>query len=154
MKSVVFAVSAATVLALSGCADNRPLLGSSTPTHTSPTYSTAPSYTMYGTVRAVRAVDERVGASGAGAVLGGVAGGLIGHQVGSGRGNTAATIGGAAAGALIGNEIERRSGASTRRVFQVDVRLDDGTMQTFTQTDSSFRIGERVMIRDGTLMHR
>jgi uncharacterized protein YcfJ len=40
-----------------------------------------------------------------GAVVGGVIGGLLGHQIGAGRGNTAATIGGAVAGAAIGNNV-------------------------------------------------
>jgi len=44
----------------------------------------------------------------AGTIIGGIAGGILGHQVGSGRGNTAATIGGAALGAYGGNEIEKR----------------------------------------------
>jgi len=34
-----------------------------------------------------------------------VIGGLLGHQIGAGRGNTAATIGGAVAGAAIGNNV-------------------------------------------------
>ena|SRR5438105_2352450 len=38
-----------------------------------------------------------------GAVAGAVIGGILGHQVGSGRGNDAATVGGAALGALVGS---------------------------------------------------
>ena len=48
-------------------------------------------------------VKNRVGA---GTALGAVAGGVIGHQVGSGRGNDVATIGGALLGGLIGNKVE------------------------------------------------
>src|SRR5437016_184012 len=48
-------------------------------------------------------VKNRVGA---GTAIGAVAGGVIGHQVGSGRGNDVATIGGALLGGLIGNRVE------------------------------------------------
>ncbi|HET7546475.1 MAG TPA: glycine zipper 2TM domain-containing protein [Usitatibacter sp.] len=44
---------------------------------------------------------------GAGTVIGAIAGGVLGHQVGSGRGNTAATAAGAIGGGLIGNRIDR-----------------------------------------------
>lgn len=39
-----------------------------------------------------------------GTILGGAAGGVLGHQVGKGKGNTAATIGGAVFGAMLGNK--------------------------------------------------
>jgi uncharacterized protein YcfJ len=47
--------------------------------------------------------DKRVGG---GAAIGAVAGGVLGHQVGSGHGNTAATIGGALLGGILGNKVE------------------------------------------------
>ena len=52
---------------------------------------------------------------GAGTAVGAVAGGVIGHQVGNGRGNDAATVGGALIGGLIGHEVEkdRREDRST-----------------------------------------
>jgi len=50
----------------------------------------------------------------AGAVIGGIAGGLIGHQFGSG--NTAATIAGALGGAAVGNEVGRRNSGDVRAV--------------------------------------
>src|SRR5436190_5973234 len=40
---------------------------------------------------------------GAGAAIGAIAGGVLGHQVGGGRGNDAATVGGAILGGLLGN---------------------------------------------------
>ena len=43
----------------------------------------------------------------AGTAIGAVAGGVIGHQVGSGRGNTAATVGGALLGGLLGNRVHQ-----------------------------------------------
>ena len=44
---------------------------------------------------------------GAGTVIGAIAGGVIGHQFGSGHGNTAATAAGAIGGGLVGNHIDR-----------------------------------------------
>jgi uncharacterized protein YcfJ len=49
-------------------------------------------------------------AIGPGTVLGAVVGGVLGHQVGSGRGNTAATIAGTAVGGLVGNQYDRANG--------------------------------------------
>ena len=46
---------------------------------------------------------------GKGAAIGAVAGGVLGHQVGSGRGNTAATVGGAVLGGVAGHQIEKRN---------------------------------------------
>jgi uncharacterized protein YcfJ len=46
---------------------------------------------------------------GKGAAIGAVAGGVIGHQAGSGRGNTAATVGGALLGGLLGHQVEKRN---------------------------------------------
>lgn len=43
-----------------------------------------------------------------GAVAGGLIGALAGHQIGSGKGNTLATLGGAAAGAFAGHEIQKK----------------------------------------------
>ena len=49
-------------------------------------------------------------AIGPGTVLGAIVGGVAGHQVGSGRGNDAATAAGAVIGGLIGNQADRSSG--------------------------------------------
>jgi len=45
-----------------------------------------------------------------GAVVGALIGGVLGHQVGSGSGNTAATIGGAVAGGAVGANVGRGGG--------------------------------------------
>jgi uncharacterized protein YcfJ len=45
---------------------------------------------------------------GVGTALGAIAGGVIGHQIGSGTGNTAATIAGAVGGGVVGNHLARR----------------------------------------------
>ncbi|HUP98428.1 MAG TPA: glycine zipper 2TM domain-containing protein [Usitatibacter sp.] len=49
-------------------------------------------------------------AIGPGTVLGAIVGGVAGHQVGSGRGNDAATAAGAVIGGLIGNQADRDQG--------------------------------------------
>ena len=49
-------------------------------------------------------------AIGPGTVLGAVIGGVAGHQIGSGRGNDAATAAGAVIGGLIGNQADRDQG--------------------------------------------
>jgi uncharacterized protein YcfJ len=47
---------------------------------------------------------------GPGTVLGAIVGGVAGHQVGSGRGNDAATAAGAVIGGLVGNQVDRQQG--------------------------------------------
>ena len=49
-------------------------------------------------------------AIGPGTVLGAIVGGVAGHQVGSGRGNDAATAAGAVIGGIIGNQADRDHG--------------------------------------------
>ena len=79
-------------------------------------------------------------------------GGLLGHQVGGGRGNTVATIGGAVAGALAGNEVEKRSG-TTQPAFRVRVRTNDNNYLTLTQTTPyNLRMGDRVKVQNGVAM--
>jgi len=65
----------------------------------------------------VRTYEERrvtrsdTGAAiGPGTVLGAIVGGVAGHQVGSGRGNDAATAAGAVIGGLVGNQVDRDAG--------------------------------------------
>jgi uncharacterized protein YcfJ len=65
----------------------------------------------------VRSYEERrvtrsdTGAAiGPGTVLGAIVGGVAGHQVGSGRGNDAATAAGAVIGGLVGNQVDRQHG--------------------------------------------
>ena len=65
----------------------------------------------------VRSYEERrvtrsdTGAAiGPGTVLGAIVGGVAGHQVGSGRGNDAATAAGAVIGGIVGNQVDREHG--------------------------------------------
>jgi len=85
-----------------------------------------------------------------GTVVGGIAGGVIGHQIGSGRGNTAATIVGALGGAAVGNEIEKKNTQTTR--YRITVRLDTGSSLIVEETrDLNLRVGDRVRVEDGRI---
>ena len=61
-------------------------------------------------------------------------GGVVGNQMGGGSGKTAMTVLGAIGGGLAGNEIEKRTKAST--AFDVQVRMEDGTVRTVRSVDS------------------
>ena len=72
----------------------------------------------------------------------------MGHQFGSGRGNTVATIAGVGVGALAGNEVEKN--VKKTSYYTLTVRLDNGKRQTVSQnTKPNFREGDRVRIVDG-----
>ena len=101
-----------------------------------------------GVIEAVRPVTVKGEGTGLGAVGGAVAGGLLGHQVGGGKGKTAMTVLGAIGGGLAGNEVEKRARAET--VYEVKVRMDDGSLRTFTQK-SSPTPGARVTVDGQTL---
>ena len=106
---------------------------------------------VLGMVESVREVKEPGEAKGLGVVAGGVAGAVLGHQVGSGRGNKIATLLGAVGGAFAGNRIEKQARAEKR--WEVTVRLDDGTTQTFSSpTEPVWRAGDRVRLHEGQLL--
>lgn len=102
-----------------------------------------------GVIEAVRAVQQKGQGSGLGAVAGGVLGGVVGNQMGKGGGKTAMTVLGAIGGGLAGNEIEKQQRTVT--VYEVRVRMDDGTVRTFTQS-SEPAPGTRVQV-DGRGFH-
>ncbi len=83
-----------------------------------------------GVVEGVRPVERKGEGSGVGAVAGGVVGAVVGNQMGGGSGKTAMTVLGAIGGGVAGNEIEKRSKTTT--VYEVRVRMDDGTLRSFT----------------------
>ncbi|TAN07674.1 MAG: glycine zipper 2TM domain-containing protein [Rhodanobacteraceae bacterium] len=105
-------------------------------------------YQGCGVVRDIR--QTRVGSDSStalGTVIGAVAGGLIGHQIGGGKGKTAATVAGAVGGGFAGHAIGERAGSGDG--WQVVVQLDNGQYATVTQRRTpQVRIGERVIIRD------
>lgn len=136
------------VLALGACATN-----SAAPAASSYPQSTNV-YTQYGVVQSIELVRQdnaNPGGIGAGAIAGAVVGGILGHQVGGGTGNTAATVLGAAGGAYVGNQMEKnRQGTQQVNAYRFDVRLNNGTYQSITQTENDdIRVGDRVQIDNG-----
>lgn len=144
----------ATTAIITGCAPNRPLM-SSYPSST----QVPATASMYGVVDSIQVVQTSSGASGGtgtsgvGTVAGGVVGGLLGNQVGSGHGRTAATIAGAVGGAMVGNQMEKNAAgtsASTQPMYQIGVRLDNGSYQTIQQdTIADLQVGSRVRVENG-----
>ncbi|MDE2503291.1 MAG: glycine zipper 2TM domain-containing protein, partial [Burkholderiales bacterium] len=96
-----------------------------------------------GVVEGVRAVRREGQGTGLGAVAGGVLGGVVGHQLGGGNGKAALTLLGAIGGGLAGNEVEKRQRAET--VYEIRVRMDDGTLRTYTRA-SAPAPGTRVTV--------
>lgn len=102
-----------------------------------------------GRVESVRPVQKRLqSTSGVGAVAGGVVGGLVGNQFGHGNGRAATTVLGAVGGGFAGNEIEKH--VRTVTVYQVAVRMDNGTVRT-VETKSAPPIGKPVTLQRGVL---
>jgi outer membrane lipoprotein SlyB len=107
--------------------------------------------TNCGVVESVVAVKQKGEASGVGAVGGAVVGGLLGSAVGKGDGRKVATVLGAVGGGLAGNEIEKNHKATT--VYQVKVRMHDGTVRTLTQSTAP-TVGQKVTLEGSQLKAR
>jgi outer membrane lipoprotein SlyB len=137
------------------------LAACSTPQQTTPTSpypaSSTTSSTGFGVVDSIQAVNATANTSsggiGLGTVAGGVVGGVLGNQVGGGRGRDAATVAGAVGGAVVGNQIENRNRqqqASAQQMYQVGIRLDNGSYQTVVQDSvADLSIGSRVRLENG-----
>lgn len=96
--------------------------------------------------------ETRSGISPAGTIIGAVVGGLVGHQIGEGRGNTAATIGGAAVGGLAGNAIGQRTREAGADTYRVGVRYDNGGIQYIdVPHPGDLRTGDRVRVDNGQI---
>ena len=111
--------------------------------------------TMYGVVDSIQVVQGSTNTSpGLGTVAGVVVGGLLGNQVGSGNGRAAATVAGAVGGGLVGNNLEKNNRATGPGMYQIGIRLDNGSYQTVTQGSAAdLGIGNRVRI-DGGRVYR
>jgi len=73
---------------------------------------------------------------------------VIGHQFGSGRGNTVATVAGAGAGAYAGHQVEKNR--IKKSYWAVTVKMDNGTVRNLTYTSRPpANEGERVKLLDG-----
>ena len=113
-----------------------------------PTTQVANACPNCGTVEGVQAVQQKGQGTGVGAVAGGVLGGVLGNQMGGGNGKTAMTVLGAVGGGLAGNEVEKRARATT--VYNVRVRMDDGSLRTMTLSHAPAP-GERVAVEGQSL---
>lgn len=101
-----------------------------------------------GVVEGVRPFERKGEGSGIGAVAGGVLGGVLGNQVGKGNGRKAMTVLGAVGGGMAGHEIEKRAKSET--LYEVRVRMNDGTLRTLTQKTAPAP-GARVVVDGITL---
>ena len=151
--SLKTALGLAAVLALGACANTSGPGYTSSPAASYPgTPSSNAAYTQYGVVQTIELVRlENTGSGvGAGTIVGAVVGGIIGNQVGKGGGNTAATVIGAAGGAYAGHEIEKRN-AQTSDAYRIGIRMNDGSYQQVTQSSNAdIRVGDRVLVANGT----
>jgi outer membrane lipoprotein SlyB len=102
-----------------------------------------------GVVESVTPVTKKGQGTGAGAVVGGVLGGVVGHQMGGGTGKDAMTVIGAIGGGVAGNEVEKRARAET--VYQVQLRMDDGSKRTLTLPSAQVAKGDRVAVEGQNL---
>lgn len=106
-----------------------------------------------GVIDSIHVAEVQGQGSGLGAVAGGVAGGLLGNTIGHGTGRTVATIAGAAGGAYAGNSIEKH--AKTHTVYRVTLRMDDGSMRTFSQREApAYAVGDHVRVSNGRITER
>ena len=90
----------------------------------------------------------------AGAIIGGIAGAVIGHQIGGGTGKDLATIAGGVGGAVAGNAIQKNSSSNTqgREVYRISVQVDNGTYRAYDLGNAvDLRAGDRVRIENGQL---
>jgi outer membrane lipoprotein SlyB len=101
-----------------------------------------------GVVVSVKQIEVKGKGTGFGAVAGGVAGAVVGHEITDGK--DLGTLVGAAGGALAGHEIERH--ARTTKRYQIEVRMSDGSVKTVTSsTKPAWKAGDRVRLQNGKL---
>jgi outer membrane lipoprotein SlyB len=77
-----------------------------------------------GTISQIQKMTDEAESSGVGIVLGAVAGAVVGHQIGDGKGQDAATVIGAVGGGIAGNEIEKHVKGTP--YFHVTIAMDNG----------------------------
>jgi outer membrane lipoprotein SlyB len=102
-----------------------------------------------GVVLRVKEVEVKGKGTGLGAVAGGIAGAVVGHEISDGR--DAGTLVGAAGGAIAGHQIERH--ARTTKRYQTEVRMTDGTVKTVSSAaQPTWKNGDRVRLQNGKLI--
>ena len=102
-----------------------------------------------GVIDSYNSVQLQGSTNGVGAVAGGIGGAVLGSKI-AGRGNhTAGGLVGAIGGGLLGNAVEKHYRVYT--VYDVHVRMDDGTMRTVRQSARP-AVGSHVTV-DGKTLH-
>ena len=115
----------------------------------------------YGRITDVKLVSGTAAPRGnhlAGTAIGAIIGGVLGNQIGSGSGRSAATVLGAAGGAMAGNQIARRNSdgsyASNEAVYRISVQTDNGEMRQYdVSATGDLQPGDRVRIENGVIYH-
>ncbi|UWX04774.1 glycine zipper 2TM domain-containing protein [Pseudoxanthomonas sp. NC8] len=129
-------LTAAGVIALTGCSTTSPDYGSSYPSSTShPSQATCADCGLVTRIDTI--ASGRSAPSATGAILGGIVGAVAGHEIsdhtGGSKGNqNVAAVAGAAAGAMAGNAIQKRTTGDT---YDIHVRMDDGRTVVINQHD-------------------
>jgi len=141
-----YLIAATAAVVMAGCASD-PVYYSQPVYSPAPAYNNPVAYTDSGRVVAIDVVRGSGRTSGGGAIAGAIIGGVVGHQIGSGRGNDVATAAGAIGGAVAGNQIERNR--NDDEYYRIVVQLRGGREATFTQDSlEGLRVGDRVRIAD------
>ncbi|RPJ34787.1 MAG: glycine zipper 2TM domain-containing protein [Verrucomicrobiaceae bacterium] len=103
-----------------------------------------------GTITSIRPVRIEGGTTG-GTLVGAGVGGLLGNQIGSGSGRTAATVGGALVGGAAGSHVGQN--VTSRNGLEIEVRLNDGggrlSVVQEVNPRESFSVGDRVRVITG-----
>lgn len=142
-RSLALAVTAVTLLVLTGCA------GSQSGSAYSRSQTRGEMHVRMGVIESVRTVTIEGTQSGVGTVAGGVVGGIAGSNVGQGRGSTVGSVLGAVLGGVAGQAIEEK--VSKKDGLEITVKLDSGQIIAVTQeADEQFRAGERVRVLSGS----
>ncbi|MEC5213603.1 outer membrane lipoprotein SlyB [Polaromonas sp. CG_9.5] len=112
-------------------------------------------YVEYGRVSNIEVFQtqqQQAQGSGLGAILGGVAGAVVGHQFGGGKGRDVATVAGALGGAVAGNSIEKNRNPGVSQAYRVTVQMDNGGARAYDiPATGELRIGDRVRVQNGQL---
>lgn len=111
----------------------------------------APAITGTGLVLVIAERQQADASAGmAGAIGGALLGGLLGSQVGGGTGQVIAATTGSVIGSAAGGSMASK--ASTKLVWQVSVRFEDGIDRSFTVDQRpDYRPGDRVAVSNGNI---
>ena len=132
MLRVLFTLLTSVTL-LAACAQTGPQMGESE--------------VRYGTIVRIYSVSlEGDHQLGLGAIIGGIAGGVLGHQFGGGTGKDIATVAGVLGGYFAGKTVQNKY-ASRRPGQHIIVKLNNGVAVGITQpADPALRVGDKVRI--------